>query len=316
MKSAKSWIAIVLLMAFGAAPAMAADWGGVKDMGGGVPIPVPAPAPVPTYDDDSDWYVGLSLGADLQYGATIANTDINIPVKDSGDIGASPVFGLNFGRYITPSLRWDISVDYHRKATVDGPTDTTYNAQKTAPGRDVLTTVNVGGVPTQVTVPSYDTNNYLVTRTDETTLSRTTVLASLFYDFDTGTRFKPYIGAGGGFTWRQMKRSYSENANCVSTTNTLLDYPADTCIVDTSALPAQYKTSGSKTKDRIDFAAAVQAGIGYEITESITWDNGWEMLWEGGAISTTVPTVSGESTVKYSDSTIQQFRSGLRIKFD
>ncbi len=58
MKSAKSWIVSVLVLVASVAPVMAADWGGVKDMGGGVPIPVPAPAPVPTYDADSDWYVG------------------------------------------------------------------------------------------------------------------------------------------------------------------------------------------------------------------------------------------------------------------
>ena len=57
MKSTTAWIAAAFLIVSGAAPAMAADWGGVKDMGGGVPIPVPAPAPVPTYVADSDWYV-------------------------------------------------------------------------------------------------------------------------------------------------------------------------------------------------------------------------------------------------------------------
>ena len=305
-----------LALIAGTAPGWAADWGGVKDMGGGVPVPVPAPAPVPTFDADSDWYIGLSIGADISQSATIKDTDVNIPVKDSGDIGAEPTFGLSFGRYITPSLRWDISVDYHRGSNIEGPSDSTYQATKTAPGRDVLTNVDVGGVPTQVTVPSYDTNHYTVTHTDEATLDRTTVLASLFYDFHTGTRFTPYIGAGAGFTWRRLKRTFSDAAVCDYSTNTLLAYPADNCIVNSDALPSKYSSSGSTSKNRFDFAAAVQAGVGYALTDTITWDNGWAMIWEGGAITTTVPTVSGESTLKYSDAVIQQFRSGIRIRFD
>ena len=43
------------------------------------------------------------------------------------------------------------------------------------------------------------------------------------------------------------------------------------------------------TKEQIDFAAAVQAGIAYNINESITWDNGWQMLWEADSIASVSP---------------------------
>jgi hypothetical protein len=82
------------------------------------------------------------------------------------------------------------------------------------------------------------------------------------------------------------------------------------------ALPPTYNASGSTTKDQIDFAAAVQAGIGYKINEWITWDNGWQMLWEGGAIASSAPSVSGENRITFKDSVLQQFRSGIRVKFD
>ena len=101
-----------LTLIAGAAPGWAADWGGVRDMGGGVAIPVPAPAPVPTYDYDSDWYVGLAIGANISQSAKINGSDINMPLKDSGDIGASPIFSGSFGRYITPSLRAEAVFDY------------------------------------------------------------------------------------------------------------------------------------------------------------------------------------------------------------
>ena len=134
----------------------------------------------------------------------------------------------------------------------------------------------------------------------------------MIYDIHTGTRFTPYIGGGFGFTWRQMKRSYSETANCTQSTNTFFDYPNGYC-VDTDALPNSSTIKGTTTKDQFDFAAAVQAGVAYNITDQIIWDNGWQMLWEGNGISTTVPTVAGDSTIAYKDAVLQQFRSGIRI---
>jgi opacity protein-like surface antigen len=75
-------------------------------------------------------------------------------------------------------------------------------------------------------------------------------------------------------------------------------------------------TSGSTSKNQFDFAAAVQAGIAYNITDQIVWDNGWQMLWEGNAISSTAPSISGDNTIVYKDAILQQFRSGIRIRFD
>jgi hypothetical protein len=77
-----------------------------------------------------------------------------------------------------------------------------------------------------------------------------------------------------------------------------------------------YPPTGSETKEQIDFAAAVQAGIAYNITDSITWDNGWQMLWESNSIASVAPSASGVNTIVFKDSVLQQFRSGIRIKFD
>jgi hypothetical protein len=88
-------------------------------------------------------------------------------------------------------------------------------------------------------------------------------------------------------------------------------------VTNNPALPTpNASVSGSSVEERFDFAAAVQAGIAYNITDSITWDNGWQMLWEGGAIASSAPSISGENRIVYKDSVLQQFRSGIRIKFD
>jgi opacity protein-like surface antigen len=319
----KAWLATGVALAMSAMPAMAADWGGIKDMGGGVPIPVPAPAPVPTYDADSDWYVGLALGGDISQDAKITSYDRDnlgnitpgIAVKDSSDIGTVPIFGLSFGRYITPSLRAEFALDYHPNSTIAGPAESDYIATRTAIGEPFTNTI------TSLSSPTFDTSTYDVVRTDTVKLSRTTGLVNLIYDIDTGTRFTPYIGGGLGFSWRKTTRTYNEKATCTQTENTSagdpggIVYPVGACL-DTDDLPRTYSTSGTSTKERIDFAAAVQAGIATNITESIIWDNGWQMLWEGSGITSTAPTVDGTSTVKYQDAVLQQFRSGLRIKFD
>ncbi|MBS0239791.1 MAG: hypothetical protein JSR89_15340 [Proteobacteria bacterium] len=318
MKSAKAWIATCFLFAAGGAPAMAADWGGVKDMGGGVAVPVPAPAPVPTYDADSDWYVGLMLGGNLLQDAKITDFEQAGPTTnvDSSSIGNTPIFGLTFGRYITPSLRAEIAVDYTPDSEIYKSSNANYTtASRWADGPTYTNPI------TNIQSPTFDRSDYDVSRTDKVKLSRTTALFNLLYDIPTGTRFTPYVGGGFGFSWRQIKRNYNEVATCTQTTNSSegqpggIDYPNGYC-VNSTALPATYTTSGKATKDQIDFAAAVQAGIATNITDSIIWDNGWQMLWEGGAISSSVPSVSGDNRIVYKDAVLQQFRSGLRIKFD
>jgi opacity protein-like surface antigen len=277
------------LIASGAAPTLAADWGGVKDMGGGVPIPVPAPAPVPTYDADSDWYVGLAIGGNLSTSAKIRDSDPNMPIGGSGDLPMSPTFGATFGRYITPSLRWEVAIDYTPNFNlIDGTSKyTTFGEQGTA----------------------IENQPYGVFRNDTVKLSRTTALFNLLYDIPTGTRFTPYLGGGVGITWRRLERNYTETARC----NDSFDFPAITC---SAGSPSSVTTSGSDSKNQINVAAAVQAGVATELTDQIIWDNGWQMLWESGSISIAGDSISGSNRVTYKDSVLQQFRSGLRIKFD
>ncbi|MET0408018.1 MAG: hypothetical protein ABW006_06580, partial [Hyphomicrobium sp.] len=134
----------------------------------------------------------------------------------------------------------------------------------------------------------------------------------------TGTRFTPYIGGGVGFSWRRLRRNYTESSQCIGAENSNEGlYPEGTCSGNPN-LPAGAVNSprGSESKNQIDLAAAVQAGIATNITESIIWDNGWQMLWEGGAITSEAPSVAGANKFSFSDSVLQQFRSGLRIKFD
>jgi opacity protein-like surface antigen len=307
MKSARAWIATAFILASGVAPAMAADWGGVKDMGGGVPIPVPAPAPVPTYDADSDWYIGLTLGADLLTDATIKDTDTDYLgdanpghfARSSSQVPSQMIYGLVFGRYFTPSLRWEVAIDYSPDAQISRDETLFYGATNSA--HNILN-------------GSVDTNFYNVDRTDTVQLSRTTALFNLLYDIPTGTRFTPYVGGGLGLSWRRLRRGYSETSSCIASFNSI-DGASNACSGNPN-LPTGGTLSGSDSKNQVDLAAAVQAGIATNLTDQIIWDNGWQMLWEGGHISMTAPSAAGNNEINFKDSVLQQFRSGIRIKFD
>ena len=81
-------------LCLGAAPAWAADWGGIKDMGGGVAVPVPAPAPVPTLTPTSTGTSASMLGGNISQMRVDQQTRIPISgdstpgyfAKDSGDL--------------------------------------------------------------------------------------------------------------------------------------------------------------------------------------------------------------------------------------
>lgn len=305
MKFHYASLAVAAVLGFVSTPALAADWAGVREIGGGVPVPVPPPAPIPTFDADSDWYVGLYLGGDIRQDIDILNQvtcGCTIAV-DSHDIGTTPIFGFTFGRYITPSLRAEIAIDYH-------------------PDQQPFRTDSADLVPQQsLTVAAAnggtDTGTYDVHRTDIVRVARTTGLVNLLYDINTGTRFTPYLGGGVGFSWRRLSREYAEYSTCASAHNDFNGVTTNYAPPDCGPrLPNPYTTSGTDSKEQIAFAAALQAGVAIALTDEISWDNGWQMLWEDNGLVTTAPTVSGASTISYKDAVLQQFRTGLRIRFD
>lgn len=282
--------------------ALAADMGGIKDYGGAGGVPVPAPVPIAVME--AEWYIGIAAGGVLSDGSSIDNVGSPMPVIDSSDLDKTMFGGISAGRYLTPSIRAEIAFDFYDDFKVAGPAATYYSDTKSGES----TYVAPSGAPT------YDTQHYDVTRTDIVKVGRTTGMFNMFYDIDTGSRFRPYVGGGVGVTWRQMKRRYYEDAECHHTTNSVdSTLPASGCVRTTEDLPATYHTDGEDTVDRFDVALAAMAGLSVEITPDIIWDNGYQLLWESNSIQLTTPTVSSTSTVTYGDTIQHQFRTGLRF---
>jgi len=281
-----------------ALPATAADWysGGIKDYGGAGGVPVPAPAPIPVYE--AEWYIGVVAGGVLVDDSTVENIGSAMPVRDN--LNKTLFGGISAGTYLTPNIRAEFAFDFYDDFKVASSDPVTY--------------------PESLSGEGQYTQNYQVTRLDTIKVGRTTAMYNMYYDIPTGTRLRPFVGAGIGVTWRAMKRNWREEANCEDTTTDLGDgttvtsSPCHHLVPDDQ--PSHWERSGTDEVDRFDLALAAMAGLSYEITPDIIWDNSYQFLWESAGISLSTATFSGTSTVSYSDTTQHQFRTGVRFNIN
>jgi opacity protein-like surface antigen len=333
MKVQIACVTVLAAVAVGSQAASAADFGkvmpggvvngGIKDYGGVGGVPVPAPVPVQDYDVYSDWYVGVSGGSDLYQTGSVTEVGPDVGIHQPEDFAKDITAGLSFGRYVTPSLRGEVSFEYHKDKPIAGPKTNSYQTSITGPGPSITVTNPAGGGST--TFNTFDTQHYDVERTDQANLSHLTTMFNVLYDIKTGSRFTPYVGAGLGFTWRRLSRDYNEVATCEYTTNTqptLTNYPGSsptgsTCVhTNTTDMPKSFTAKGSTSASRLDLAASLIAGASVDITDTIAWDNQYQLIWENGSIAKSTPTLHGTSTIEYSDALMHEFRTGLRFKFD
>lgn len=284
-----------------AVQAFGADFGSGSQSYGAA-IPVPAPIPIPEYD--AEYYIRMDVGGTIDTSAHLENYGSHFELKDDSDLQTSIFGSVGIGRYLTPSIRAELSISIQDDVGLSPPNESYYTDTRSARGPDFSDATG--------TYPTFDTHHYDVVRTDIVKFSQGTGLLSLYYDIKTGSSFTPYVGAGIGATWRQLKRNATEIAECDYTTNTLFIYPTDNCVSNTE-LPTTYESSTAVTTSRWNVAAAAMAGFAYEFADGMYWDNAYRLLWQNGALQATVPTVSGESTVVIEDVIQHQFMTGLRF---
>ena len=130
-------------------------------------------------------------------------------------------------------------------------------------------------------------------------LSSTVALANLYYDFDMGNRFTPYLGVGLGFTKNKTGAgTVTDLCGCLSGT------------IDGG--------------DTTHAAGAVMAGFSVKLRERLSFDAGYRFLYLGevetGAVNATFTAVHGANgvgTTVANDPTVDEihaheFRLGLR----
>jgi len=301
MKVRLACLSMGALLCLAGTPARAADWGGgIKDMGGGVGTPIPAPVPVANYA--AEYYIGIVTGGVLVDDSTITEVGSGMPVRDSGDLAKTLFGGVSAGKYLTPSLRAELAFDFYDDFKVTQPFETKFQTTRSASNVDA----------------TYD-----VTRAESAKVGRTTGMINLLYDLPIDSRFKPYVGGGVGVTWRSLRRNWHENGTCAQTVdnNNNPSTTSSTCAALPASLSSTYKDDGESKTDRFDVALAAIAGFSIEITPSIIWDNGYQLLWESNNIQLTTQTHCGggtlcDSTVSYGSTLQHQFRTGLRFNID
>lgn len=125
-------------------------------------------------------------------------------------------------------------------------------------------------------------------------MSSTVALANVYYDFDAGNRFSPYIGVGLGFTHNRTKAG------------TVVD-PCGVCVAEIEG-DSNYHVAG-----------ALMAGFTMQLRDRLAVDAGYRFLYLGETATGPVrfsnagagaPAVSEDPTVE--DIHVHQFRVGLR----
>ena len=280
--------------ALAGAPASAADWnyggGGLKDFGAAA-IPVPAPVPIPEYI--ARYYFRLDAGIGFgdsptgsEQGYVYGEDSLGGPwPMQSGwfnnDFDSLVTLGVGAGVYIGSGFRLDLTAETRSQGKVKINGDYQYI--------------------------SVDDDQVRGRVRDETTLRGGIFLVNGYYDFDRGpsSRFTPYIGAGLGFAWNELKRNHSTveiSRDC-----------SGSC--DGSFSSRDFQSVQDKTHD-IVFAASAMAGLSYRISDYALLDMNYRYLYAGSTdagFGIQGRTFGGNSKVTIGESHEHQIRAGLRF---
>ncbi|HRD75027.1 MAG TPA: outer membrane beta-barrel protein [Hyphomicrobiaceae bacterium] len=217
--------------------------------------------PVIPYGSPMSWYIRGDIGWASHDNPVMVEDGIYDLVETK--IGRNWTYGGGIGRYFSPSVRGDITVDVRTEADVRG--------RLADPGATAPGTRHFG-------------------------LKSTVTLFNLYYDFDTRTRFTPYIGAGLGF------------AHLKTTTGTI----TDTC-------GCGFTSTSIATGSDWHVAGALMAGFAFTVRDRVHLDAGYRFLYLGEVATGPVTTTNALGTAMISkDPTVEdihahEFRLGLRM---
>ena len=89
--------------------------GGIKDYGS-AGIAVPAPVP---YEETFKWYVRGDIGTAFKNSGKFETGGLTAPqITQPGDWSEQSIVSFGFGRYLTPSVRGEITLDYRTPKSI------------------------------------------------------------------------------------------------------------------------------------------------------------------------------------------------------
>lgn len=119
-------------------------------------------------------------------------------------------------------------------------------------------------------------------------MDSTVLLANVYWDITNMSGFTPYIGAGIGATYNRVDRLYEGNP------------------------PPDYEIG----ENNWAFAAALMAGVSYDVSDSLKLDANYRYLWLGdGQTAFESNTGVNPFRFKYDDLAAHEFRIGARYEF-
>jgi opacity protein-like surface antigen len=279
---------LVGLVTIGAAlqPASAADMGGrapggIKDYGGGG---VPVPAPVP-YEEHYKWYVSAGIGYTVNSSGSITHTP-EIAPRAFGDERGPVVFSGAFGRYITPSLRMELGMDFRTKERV----------------------VRGGNTSTVRHDIGANFNEWRITHGEEADIQTNTYMLNGYYDILRTGRFKPYLGAGIGFATHRLTRQFQETTTCIGT-QAGVGAACNGAPFTQPTTPA----SGGTDATGVGLAASLMAGVGINLSARTHLDIGYRFMWQGGHAVINLPSAFGSSVLDVGSRKDHEIRTSLRF---
>ncbi len=268
----------------------AADWNngarGIKDHGGMAGIPVPAPVPVM---ESFQWYLRADLGIGVLGGSGLSERGLlfgvnngltTVPTSSSwwqADTDYNFSGSLGAGRYFSPRIRGDITVDFRTPSEIIG--NGAYSFPEALGTPRVLTGNTVSG----------SLNERLEVRD-------TTMMANAYFDLKDRGPFTPYVGIGAGFSVRSIER------NLTWTEQTVDPLGAVCCQTTVTA----------RGKDHVLApAASATAGAAIALSEGRVLDFNYRYTYIGEASSGTM--VNGiRSVATVGDTHEHALRAGMR----
>lgn len=299
-------------------PAFAGDMpagphGGIKDGAGGVPVPAPIP-----YEEHYKYYIGAGLGWSFMRSGDVSGIGVGgaamttIPMDDF--VGPATV-SLTVGRYLTPSLRLELGIDIRTKNKVHTGVSS-YETTLYGDGGNVTIT-DLGG-NTIYSGPSHRYNVYDVTHTERAHTQTHNFMLNAVHEFNRGGRFTPYIGAGVGVALHMLHREARDQAQCINGRSGNDVYDAygvvqpRTCWSQTD-LPTAFTGQSKVSSTGVGLAAALMAGLTYNLNDRTHLDVGYRFIWQGGKVVATTDAGFGTTTISVGNRIDHELRTGVRF---
>ena len=234
------------------------------------------PAYVPSVATQPSWYVRM----DFAFGkhdtpAMIENGTIAL---DSERIDSAWSFGGGFGRHFTPNIRGDIT--WERRFETDAS----------------------GIVRSQTTLPG----------TRSFGLESDVFLANIYYDFNAGGRFSPYVGVGLGVVNNKTKAGrVTDTCGCTGVIAGEEKWGVAAAFMTGVSIALRQRQTAYGSFNRGSFSGLSQRGLYLDV--------GYRFLYLGDATTGAItPTATNTTTTISQDPTIEgihahEFRVGLRL---